>query len=229
MTDRSEPFKPAAEHRISRLDTVRVLADPLRLRLLEAMASRLDEPWTVKELARALGEPPTKLYYHVNLLEEHGILVVTGSRLVSGIVEKRYQLVAANISVDQGVLSTGEHGVDEALHSVLSTIFGGAGEDIQRSIHAGVASLHRESDDPAREPVILSKGIDRLTPERAAELRERLKALIAEFGETPGQDSSEKRHQPLYGLVVAFYPMADVPSPGARIPRRKAAHPEERR
>ncbi len=209
---RQKVFTLAAEHRITRLETVRVLADPLRLRLLESMASRPDEPWTVKGLATALGEPPTKLYYHVNLLEEHGLLVVTGSRLVSGILEKRYQLVAANISIGHGLLSMSEHG-DDALGPVLATIFGGAGEDIQRAIRAGVASLDRESTDP--EPILLSKALDRLPPERAAEFRERLRALLTEFGEeasaTPDVDA--KRGQRLYGLVVAFYPMADVPSP----------------
>jgi DNA-binding transcriptional ArsR family regulator len=220
MTGRSKPFKPAADFRITRLETVRVLADPLRLRIIEAMAGRLDHPWSVKELARALGEPPTKLYYHVNLLEEHGILVVTGSRLVSGIVEKRYQLVAANIAVDRAILSARDEHVDEALHSVLATIFSTAQEDIQGAIRAGIASLH-EGEVGNREPIVLSKGLDRLSPERAAEFRERVRALVAEFGSDPGGIPEDRRDDRLYGLVLAFYPMVDLPSPtsSGRAPR----------
>src|SRR6266852_44352 len=131
MTARAKPFKPAARYQITKLETVRVLADPLRLRLIEAMAAQLDHPWSVKELARALAEPPTKLYYHVNMLEEHGLLVVTGSQLVSGILEKRYQLIAASIGVDRALLTAGDTGVDEALHGVLATIFSTAEQDIQ--------------------------------------------------------------------------------------------------
>ena len=101
MTPPSETFVPAARYQITKLETVRVLADPLRLRIIEAMATQLDHAWSVKELARSLAEPPTKLYYHVNMLEEHGLLIVTGSQLVSGILEKRYQLVAASIGVDR--------------------------------------------------------------------------------------------------------------------------------
>ena len=35
---------------------------------------------------------PNRLYYHVNLLEEHGLIRVTDTRLVSGIVERTYGL-----------------------------------------------------------------------------------------------------------------------------------------
>ena len=91
------------------------------------MATQLDVPGRSRELARTLGEPPTKLYYHVNMLEEHGLLIVTGSQLVSGILEKRYQLVAASIGVDRALLTAGDTGVDEALHGILTTIFSTAG------------------------------------------------------------------------------------------------------
>ena len=221
-----EPFKPAARYQITRLETVRVLADPLRLRLIEAMAARLDHPWSVKELARALGEPPTKLYYHVNMLEEHGLLVVTGSQLVSGILEKRYQLVAASIGVDRAVLSAGDTGVDEALHGVLTTIFSTAEEDIRGAIQAGVASLHA-GHEGERERIVLSKSVDRMAPERAEEFRERLQALMAEF-DTPPDDrrASDEADGHLYGLVVAFYPMAEHPSPTTR--RRAARTKQER-
>ena len=219
MTDDStKPFRPAAQYRIDRLETVRVLADPLRLRLLEAMAARLDHAWSVKELARALGEPPTKLYYHVNLLEEHGLLVVTGSQLVSGILEKRYQPVAASVTVDRALLTAGDTGVDEALHSVLSTIFSTAEEDIQAAIRAGLGSLHA-GQEGEREPIVLSKSLDRLTPARAEAFRQRLQALIAEFGSEPGRAEVAPSDGRLHGLVIAFYPMAEAPSPTTRRPR----------
>ncbi len=214
----AEPFKPAAQYRINRLDTVRVLADPLRLRLLEAMAAQLDHPWSVKELARALGEPPTKLYYHVNLLEEHGLLVVTGSQLVSGILEKRYQPVAASVTVDRALLTAGDTGVDEALHSVLSTIFSTAEQDIQAAIRAGLGSLHA-GQEGEREPIVLSKSLDRLTRAQAVAFRKRLQALVAEFGSAPDGTDVARSGGRLHGLVIAFYPMAEPPSPKTRRPR----------
>jgi DNA-binding transcriptional ArsR family regulator len=213
----AKPFKPAARFEITKLETVRVLADPLRMRLIEAMAGELDHPFSVKELARALGEPPTRLYYHVNMLEEHGLLVVTGSQLVSGILEKRYQLVAASIGVDRALLTAGDTGVGEALHGVLTTIFSTTEEDVKAAIRAGIGSLHA-GEEGTRERIVLSKSIDRLSPEQAKAFRDRLDALIAEFGHWPDDDPTSPDAHP-YGLVLAFYPMADAPSRTSRSSR----------
>jgi len=213
----AKPFKPAARFEITKLETVRVLADPLRLRLIEAMASKLDHPFSVKELAKVLGEPPTKLYYHVNMLEEHGLLVVTSSQLVSGILEKRYQLIAASIGVDRALLTAGDTGVGEALHGVLTTILSTTEEDVQAAIRAGIGSLHA-GEEGTRERIVLSKSIERLSPEAARAFRDRLDSLITEFGHGPDDDPTHPEAHP-YGLVLAFYPMADAPSRIARSPR----------
>lgn len=223
----SEPFVPAARYEITKLETVRVLADPLRLRIIEAMATKLDHAWSVKELAKALGEPPTKLYYHVNMLEEHALLVVTGSQLVSGILEKRYQVVAASIGVDRTLLTAGDSGVDEALHGILATIFSTAEEDIQASIRAGIASLHA-GHEGERERIVLSKSVDLMSPERAERFRERLTALMTEF-DAPADAEPERKDRMPYGLVVAFYPMAQTPSPTTRRPRAKRTSQEPSR
>ena len=225
----AKPFKPAARFEITKLETVRVLADPLRMRLIEAMASELDHPFSVKELAKALGEPPTKLYYHVNMLEEHGLLVVTSSQLVSGILEKRYQLVAASIGVDRALLTAGDTGVGEALHGVLTTIFSTAEEDVQAAIKAGIGSLHA-GEEGTRERIVLSKSVDRLSPDEARAFRDRLDALITEFGHGPDAGPA-RADDHLYGLVLAFYPMADAPkrathSPSPPRKRRTSQEPD---
>ena len=217
----AKPFTPAARFEITKLETVRVLADPLRMRLIEAMASELDHPFSVKELARALGEPPTKLYYHVNMLEEHGLFVVTSSQLVSGILEKRYQLVAASIGVDRALLTAGDTGVGEALHGVLTTILSTTEEDVRAAIESGIGSLHTGGEG-TRERIVLSKSVDRLSPEAAKAFRDRLDALITEFGHGSDDDPTHPDARP-YGLVLAFYPMADAPSHTARAVRSPRA------
>jgi hypothetical protein len=221
MTNETEPdaaFRPAAEYRISDLDTLRMLADPLRYRLLHTMATRPTDPWTVKEMARALGEPATKLYYHVNMLEERGLLVVTGSRLVSGILEKRYQIVAERLEVDRTVLAAGDAGADETIDSVLGTIFESTRDEIRTAIRTGLATIHDAT--PGLEPVMLTKGFDRLSRARAAEFRDRLTALQMEFEADTTAGAAEDELHP-YGLVLAFYPLPD-PAPAA--PKRRQPH-----
>jgi hypothetical protein len=217
-------FKPAVEQRITDLETVRVIAEPLRFRLIQTMSARFDEPWTVKEIARALGEPTTKLYYHVGLLEERGIVVVVGSRLVSGIVEKRYQLAAERFAVDRSLLSPEDPSAGETFHSILGTVFEAARADIDTAVRQGVARLHGgdEAADDGPEEVLLSHSVDRLSRADAAEFRARLRALAEEFGQrSPGASPPAAPDGGPYGLVLAFYPMVDVPKPrSARAKRR---------
>ena len=79
------------------------MADPLRMSMMYTLSRRTGHglpAMSVKELAAALGEPKTKLYRHVKQLESAGLIVAVSSRVVSGIVEQRYQ--AAGPAVFKG-------------------------------------------------------------------------------------------------------------------------------
>ena len=95
---------------ITDLETLKALSDPLRLDILKQVGilNRKGERCTVKQLGKLLGMPPTKLYYHVNLLEEHDLLVVGDTQIVSGIIEKHFQVCAMNISVSQDLMAVDE-------------------------------------------------------------------------------------------------------------------------
>jgi hypothetical protein len=236
VTAPRRPRPPRKELRISDLETLRVLADPLRLRILEAFGHQDRRPLSVKEVARALEEPLTKLYYHVNLMEQHGLLVVASSRLVSGILEKRYLPAAERFEIDKGILGAGTLVAHEAMRSVVSSVFAAAQSDIEAAVHAGRARIEDEAEDADagddREPVLLSKGLDRLTRAEAAEFRRRLRALYEEFGRHSDEDrehhdrgrgKAAAGRRP-FGLVLAFYPIADAPTTSPRRTRR--AQPE---
>src|SRR5688572_24810596 len=97
-------FVPAESYLVTDLETLKVLADPLRLRIRELMG----KPTTVKQVAAKLDLPATKLYYHINLLEKHGLIVLVDTRVVSGIIEKHYQVSAQNVRVAKHLLSGGD-------------------------------------------------------------------------------------------------------------------------
>src|SRR5262245_46354904 len=80
---------PEPERLVADVETLKALSDPLRLRIIERMVTRIDEPWTVKELAAELGVPPTRLYHHVDLLLERELIRPVERRVVSGIIETR--------------------------------------------------------------------------------------------------------------------------------------------
>jgi DNA-binding transcriptional ArsR family regulator len=83
--------------RVSRLDQVRALSDPTRLRLLELFKERR---LTTKQAAQILGQPPTRLYHHVNLLERLGFIRLVEERPNRGTVERYFEAVARAFAVD---------------------------------------------------------------------------------------------------------------------------------
>jgi DNA-binding transcriptional ArsR family regulator len=123
---------------IDDLATLRLLSDPLRLRLIEELGA---QPTTVKVLAGTLGIKPNRLYYHVNLLEEHGLIRVTDTRLVSGIVERTYGLVARHFAVDDSLALPAElkRNVTDTLFRVVGAELGDALEAEARGGPAAVA------------------------------------------------------------------------------------------
>ena len=70
---------------------LRALAHPLRLRVLELFA---EQPRTTMQVAELLGQPPTRLYHHVNALERAGLLRLREKRPNRGTVEKWFEAVA---------------------------------------------------------------------------------------------------------------------------------------
>ena len=191
---------PVAERTISDVETLKALSDPLRLRILELMTSAHDEAFTVKRLAAALEVSQTKLYHHVNLLAERELIRPVATRVVSGIIETSYRIAQLSVKLDRGLLA-GDH---PALHDMLTTVFDGARDDIERGIQAGVIDLGEETD-PLRR-VILAKGLTRLSPERAVQFQAQLKELLDSYDDGP-----EDTEGAPYGFVLGFYPMTGVP------------------
>jgi DNA-binding transcriptional ArsR family regulator len=128
---------------IEDLATLRLLSDPLRLRLIEELGAA---PTTVKELAKAMDMKPNRLYYHVNLLEEHGLVRVTQTRIVSGIVERTYALVAKHFAVSEALPLP----VD-VKREVTDNLLRVVGEELGDAVDANVGRMQMWLTDEERE------------------------------------------------------------------------------
>jgi DNA-binding transcriptional ArsR family regulator len=193
------PYKPEPEFTINDLETLKVLADPLRLQIVELCTQA---PRTVKQVASVLNMPPTKLYYHIKQLEERSLIRVVDTRIVSGIVEKQYQAAAFHYRVNAELFSLTSQAGKEGLNVMLTGLFDDIREDIQNSAEADVLDVSPNEDDGRllRRSLLLSRHMLRLRPEDAEVFYQRLKNLIDEY-----TDRSESGEQ-LYGLLVALYP-----------------------
>jgi DNA-binding transcriptional ArsR family regulator len=193
--------EPLAERRISDVETIKALSDPLRLRILEVMTAGHAETFTVKRLAGILGVSQTKLYHHVNQLVERDLIRPAGQRVVSGIIETSYRVGQLQISLDRSLLA----GDSAGLHDVLTTVFESARDDIERGLRTGVIRV--DEGDESHRRLIVSKGLARLTPEQAVAFRERLVELIGSFESADVAEPADGVGP--YGLVLGFYPVTD--------------------
>lgn len=170
--------------RVSDVDTIKALADPTRLAILRAlMDDRGRGPlvMSAKELAEELGEPQTKLYRHLKVLEAAGLIEVAETRLVSGIVETRYRAAQTDIRVDTDAAGA------EADEEVVAMIDAGLENYRSRLVgngRRGGFPLHGSDPDAPRIGGAFMSGF-RLPADKAAELDRRLHALLKELEAEP--------------------------------------------
>jgi DNA-binding transcriptional ArsR family regulator len=191
------------------LETLRVLSDPLRMRMVELMGRG---EWTAKQLSASLGVGQTRLYHHISLLEAHGLIRLAGTRLVAGIVEKRY-VAPSLLTVDSKLFAGGAEtpaAVGRAVDGLVATAFATVRREIERAVEAGTITVDRSGTNPDAAgkhglQLVLDEG--RLSEEQAALFRSRVEALVREFAELSRQTSpgSDERPDEAAGPDMAGY------------------------
>lgn len=191
MTVQPEPktdFVPAEEFIVDDFDTLKILADPLRIRILDLMR----DPCTVKEVANELDIPPTKLYYHINQLEKHGLIVLVETRIVSGIIEKHYQTAAHTIRVARQLLSPSPDANQEGgLEITVSSLWQNVIVNLRESSSLGIIDT---SEDEEVNPATLNlRSMNfALSSEQATDFLMRYQELLAEFRDLSEDQFSQK-------------------------------------
>jgi len=187
LPDAANETEPLDVRDISDVEGLRALADSTRLALLNTlMPSRHgDLPvMSVKELAAALGEPQTKLYRHIKQLESAGLIRVAATRMVSGILEQRYQARQRDLAFGGGFLR--EH-ADES-EAVLQAFL----DNFRDGLLTALRDKRLAPDGVPAVPEYLRATLfsyeARVSPERAAEIKSRLQEVMSSINdgdETP--------------------------------------------
>ncbi|HWQ13577.1 MAG TPA: helix-turn-helix domain-containing protein [Roseiflexaceae bacterium] len=197
--DEQSTYEPAATLRVTELETLRVLSDALRGRILDRLRA---EPLTAKELATRLGLSAKQLYYHLNLMERHGLIRVVRTRVVSGIIEKQYRATAYLFEFDKSVFASAARPGD-ALPPAVALIFDTTRNQLAQSYEAGAI---RGDEAPPQERLLLAWKVARVAPERAAEFYARLSALADEF--LAAEEDTDAVERQGYRLFLTLFPLA---------------------
>ncbi len=185
---------------ISDLETLKVISVPLRMKILELT---LDQSLTVKQIAQASDLTPSRLYYHIKLLEKHGLLEVASTRLVSGIVEKSYRCTAQDIQVKKELLFSPSGGV-EPFDMTLTAIFDVVRADIKKSVQAKLISPDKSI---SKHKMHMSRTLSCRTPEKAQAIHQRLKEIVQEFDDLGASDNDDDAQ--CYALLLGMYPILE--------------------
>ena len=193
-------FKPAPTMKITDLDTLKVVSDPFRIQILETLVS---EPQSVNQVAEKLGLSPSKLYYHVNMLEKHGLIQVVDTTLHGNIIEKHYWVTAYDIRLDESLCCFGAPEDQENVTAVMIVPIDATRQDIIRSIESRKFALDQGAEEHPRQALIYRE-VSNLSDEQANEFIKRFKTLTEEFEAASNQESGEDVQT--HALTIAFYP-----------------------
>ena len=179
---------------------LRVLAEPARSFIVYSLVPQAK---TVKMLAAELQCPPTRLYYHVQQLEKHGLIRVERSRLVSGILEKHYRAVARDFPLNRADYGDNARSDAERSEALLAFVFDQTRLDISRGLASGQIDFRQRA--PEVGALMAYRNVLKLDHEQAARLYQRLHDFWQEYeaiARAPALDGQ------FYALSVALYPNA---------------------
>src|SRR3954463_9856403 len=137
---------------------LKALADPLRLHMLEGLATGPARRGAGKEPAAKMHQPVTRLYHHMKLLEAANLVNDAETRIVSGIVEHRYRCAQRSIKLDERMFGGAD--TRDASIATVSGIVEQAREDLE-------AYLRRPDADTDR--VTMGRALARLTEDERVE------------------------------------------------------------
>jgi DNA-binding transcriptional ArsR family regulator len=169
--------EPLAVRTISEVDELRALADPTRLALLSALMHQRGNElpvMSVKELAASLGEPQTKLYRHIKQLEAVGLIRVAATRMVSGILEQRYQASQRDFDIASGLLRRHASESEAVLHAMISNFRDGVLGAMREESH------NPEGAGPEYRRTKLFAFESRVTQDQAEAIRARIADVVQE-------------------------------------------------
>lgn len=202
-----EENKPSNCLRIEDLETLKIIADTLRHQIFETLVL---QPLTVRQVAEKLGLSPSRLYYHVNLLESHGLIRIIEERVVANIIERVYAAAAPCLDVDRSLFSFATEEGKQNINLMVASTIDVTREDLFRSLDARAVELAQGVEEQPRR-ALLTRALSRVDEARAQEFLTRLAELLNEFEAADAGETSGEEDLQTYALTIAFYPRFDYP------------------
>lgn len=171
------------------------LNNPVRFRIIR----HLQEPRSVKDVAELFDVPPTRLYYHFNLLEEAGVISVVETRKSGAMLQKLYQVKAKSFRPAPS-MARGDHEPAELARITVSVVLDAVRVDAEAALTRHFAALR--AGETQEMTGALTRSFAVMGVERARVFAKRLEELIETEFEVDDEQGDE------YGLSLVFLPIA---------------------
>ena len=182
----------------------KVLADPSRSLLVHRLG---ESAKSAKQLAAEMDCPITRLYYHLKLLQAHGLIFVERTRKVSGIFEKYYRASARAFVIDRNTDGQEDPARSQAL---LAFVFDQTRLDISNGLRSG--RIDAGKLPPEVGALMAYRTVMKLSPAQAQDLYSKLLALYREYetlAKVPGAEGD-------FGVLAGHAPFMTAASSSLR-------------
>jgi predicted transcriptional regulator len=189
----NQPYQKIEDFYFETIEQFEAFEDPLRFEMVRLLSQK---PLTGAQLGRALGLTRHRVYYHLNLLEKHKIIIYVGERATGGVVEKYYRAAARVYHDDAFVQSLRQKA--------------GASEEARKSIRAlrlllaaQMKSIGTAMEKLDMEAELISPSYNwdyttRLTPEQAEIVTQKMEDVLEEVKKMDHRDLGEERSGSIY-------------------------------
>ena len=175
-----------------------LLSDRTRLEIIE----NLFTPAAVADIAHRLGTPRTRLYHHIKLLEEAGMIRVVDTRRSGAQTEKIYQVAAFNFQPSPEFMRTALP--RRKAQAVVRSIFASTEADFVRAVDTGVAVLE---DNRRSRQTHLGRRLLILDRDRLHDLIADLEQLLDRYDPQPEQlTTGPGEGEEVVGVLTMVYP-----------------------
>lgn len=166
------------------------LTSGLRMRILRLC----HEPLSVREIAERLDMPATRLYYHINLLDDAGFIQIVHTRKSGARMEKIYRVAGQTITPGPELLANIED-AGAAAKALTAIVIEPARAETEDALQKRF-----EGDE---QPMDLGRTMAVLTPTQIEALASQLHDLVNEFmaGQQESNDPQARGYSFTYTLL----------------------------
>ncbi len=181
----------AESYSLQTVEQLRGVADPLRIRIFEALAQR---PMTATQVGEELNIAAPKAHYHVRELERIGLVRLVETRERGGILEKYYRAIARNLNAPPQLLQTAEPG---EMVAALTQMFTGISQSFLRALER----ISREGAESfERSMMALNGETVWMTPGEFRAMMKEVEALLEPYRQRRGAPGEREAQV----MMIAF-------------------------